>query len=85
VVKKEDLETPIDPDIEYFDATEAIKAIEEGLRQLSNRMVAMEKLFELQGTINGKLLENMNHLLIRIEEIDTQPKSSLILPEHLNS
>lgn len=66
-------------------ADKSVETLTEELRQMNNRLVAMEKLFELQGTINGKLLENMNVLLIRMAEIDTQPKSSLILPERLNS
>lgn len=84
-MNKEDLEKPLDPNLQYFDATPSVEALAEELRQMNNRLVAMEKLFELQGTINGKLLENMNVLLIRMAEIDTQPKSSLILPERLNS
>lgn len=62
-----------------------IEELQEEIRQLHNRMAAMEKLFELQGTINGKLLENMNVMLIKMAEVDTKPKPSLILPEHLNS
>lgn len=85
---KEDLETPIDPDLEYFDATKSIEALTEAVRQLDNRMVAMEKLFELQGQINGKLLENMNQMLLQQADIleEGSPKApGLILPDRLTN
>ena len=82
----EDLSQPLQPDTDYFDATEAIKAIEEELRLASNRMVQLEKLFQLQSEINGRLLDNMGQLLLRVQAIESEePKSSLILPERLNS
>jgi len=88
VSKKDDLkaklETPLKEDTEYFDATAAIKAIEEELHLAKQRMVQLEKLFQLQSGINGQLLENMNALLLRVAEMD-KPASSLILPERLTN
>ena len=77
---RKDLSTPLKPGLDYFDATAAIKEIEEQLRQLSNRMVQMEKLFELQGSINGRLLESMNAVLLRQANSDSKPAPKLILP-----
>jgi hypothetical protein len=58
----------------------------EELRLQANRMVQLEKLFELQSSINGQLLENMNNLLIRVAELDSKPKqSAIIMPDRLNS
>ena len=82
---KEDLEAPLKPGLQYYDATPSIEALAEEVRQLSNRLVQMEKLFELQGEINGKLLENMNKLLLEMAGRDTQPKSAIIMPDRLNS
>lgn len=81
-----DLEAPLDPSLQYFDATPSIETIAEELRLMTNRMVQLEKLFELQSSINGQLLENMNNLLLRQAELDNQPKkSAIILPDRLNS
>lgn len=63
-----------------------LEGLEERNRQLENRMVQLEKLLELQGTINGRLIETMNRLLLRVASFEgNQTQSSLILPERLNS
>ena len=85
---KDQLSQPLKQDTDYFDATEAIKAIEEELRLASNRMVQLERLFQLQSDINGRLLENMNQLLVRVaafEDERSETKSSLILPDHMTN
>jgi hypothetical protein len=72
------------PKLEVVEPT--LEALDEELRLMTNRMVQLEKLFELQSSINGQLLENMNNLLIRVADLDSQPKkSAIIMPDRLNN
>ena len=71
-----------------MNAQPTVDSLAEEIRQLTNRMAAMEKLFELQGQINGKLLENMNQMLLQqadILEEGSQQGSGLILPDRLTN
>ncbi len=79
---QQDLEAPLNPDLDYFDATPSIEALAEELRLMKNRMVQLEKLLQLQSGINGKLIENMNSVLLEKAE---KNRSGLILPERLDS
>jgi hypothetical protein len=65
----------LDPDLDYRDATEALKAMAEHIRLLQNRMGQMERVLMLQADINGKLLERLQPVA---------PASQLILPDRMN-
>lgn len=82
-----EVETPLKPDTDYFDATASILALAESHRQMGNRITDLEKLLRTQGEINGKLLENMNQLLLRVGDLEAgeEKTSSIILPRNMRN
>lgn len=77
------LKRPLDDTLEYFDATPSIEKLAEAYRILGERVVLMERLLQLQSTINSRLITNMNQLLFQMTELQ-KPKSSIIMPDSVN-
>ena len=82
---KEDLEAPLKPGLQYYDATPSIEALAEEVRQLSNRCVQLEKCLATQSSINGQLLDNMNQMRLAFAEARAEEAPSLILPDRLTN
>ncbi len=61
-------------DTDYFDATGAILALTESHRLMFNRISELERLLQVQGDINGKVLDYLGR--------QDQPKSSIIIPHN---
>jgi hypothetical protein len=71
------LEAPLNPDLEYFDATPSIEALAQEVQRLHTML-------EDQAGINSKLLLIAKDLQSRLSVLE-QEKSGLILPERFDS
>ncbi len=68
------LEQPLNPELDYFDATPSME-------QLLEKMVELHRSIQLQLSINTKLMDNISMLRSRIEKLEGK---KLILPRHMN-
>jgi hypothetical protein len=75
---REKLHEPLNPDLDYFDATPSIE-------QLAEQMKRLTEMLRLQLGVNAQLIENQSILLARIEALEGKPKSAIIMPRGLNS
>lgn len=75
-----DLQAPLDPTLEYFDATPSME-------QILEKVTELHAVIELQQSINSKLIGNMRTLHDRVEQLEqAQAKvSPLILPERMRN
>ena len=80
MVSSEELQAPLDPDLDYFDATPSMDKILEKVTEL-------HAVIELQQSINNKLINNMRALHTRVGQLEeAQAKvSPLILPERMRN
>jgi len=59
---------------EMNDLVGRVNELEESHRQMSNRIAELERLLQVQGDINGKVLDYLSR--------QDQPKSSIIIPHN---
>jgi hypothetical protein len=81
---------PLDPNLDYLDATAALQAMAKNLRAARAKSVQLEKALMMQSQINGRLLENMNSLLLRVAQLenanqDSANGSRIIMPPRLSN
>jgi hypothetical protein len=77
VQEMEQLAQPLNPDLDYFDATPSMEQILEKQLELHNFIV-------IQLQTNNKLLLLCRDLTERVKQLEGR-KTGLILPERLNS
>lgn len=72
-----DLEKPLDPDLDYFDATPSIEECVTKIKELHG-------FIEWQLDINNKVLLALQDMSARVTALEGK-KSGLIVPERFNS
>lgn len=77
----DDIAKPLDPELEYFDATASIEALGEAVKTLVKRVETLEAIASTQAAINAQLVENQKSLLMSVAETGTQARPKLVLPE----
>lgn len=78
--------TPLKDGVEYVDAQGTFEAFAKAMNEMNERLVNTEKMLELQISINTKLIENVNQLLLGMAELRNEEPSNkpgLILPPRL--
>lgn len=80
MIEAKDLEAPLNPDLEYFDATPSIE-------ELAKMCFNLQKALRVQSVINAGLTEHIKKLVARVEDLEegNKIKSSIILPERLTN
>lgn len=78
MVEAKDLEAPLDPGLEYFDATPSIE-------ELGKMCLNLQKALKVQSVINQNMIDHIKKLTPRVEALEemNKIKSSIILPERL--
>lgn len=78
--------TPLIDGVEYVDAQATFEAFATAMNEMSGRLQQAEEMLALQLSINSKLIENVNQLLLGMAELRNEEPSNkpgLILPPRL--
>ena len=80
-----DLETPLRPDTEYYDATPTLEVAIEELKKARQEIEDLTENMTKQLHINMKVIGLLQTHEARIAELEGRKPNALILPERLNS
>ena len=71
---------PLDPELNYYDATPAIEAMCLHMRGMYAKIVQLETALGMQASINSRMMQNQQNLHARLEALESKPKSAIIMP-----